>query len=423
MTEQKSGILAKAKAFVEKLFEERFTSEYVFHDFPHTQNVVEAVILIGTQYKLTDTELEILQLAAWFHDTGYYKTPEGHELLSSTIAEEFLAQEAYPEENINTVKSCIMATRLPQKPISLLEEILCDADLSHLGNEQYWDRCGRLRQEMLLAREIVMSEQEWVDFELDFMIQHRYHTDVARSLFDKRKRKHISQLNKQKLRLMPEAMEIIDSMEGTKKKNKKKKKKGTSGNAGLKELDLGRGVETMYRTTYRTHVNLSSIADNKANFMLTINAVVISFVVTSLIPQTRDQAWLMIPTIVLLTVCLVALVFAIMATRPKVTEGLVTKADIQARKTNLLFFGNFYRMDLDDFHWGMTEMIKDPDFLYSSMTRDLYYLGVVLAKKYRLLRICYGIFMYGIIASVIAFVIAAIVTGEFMAPTDVAPVE
>ncbi|MCG8329357.1 MAG: DUF5706 domain-containing protein [Chitinophagales bacterium] len=408
MTQSHNQLLVAAEKHVKGIFDKHFSPEYVFHDFPHTQNVVEAAVLIGNQYKLTDKELEILQLAAWFHDTGYYKDPENHEQMSCELAEAFLSERGYPEENILQLKGCIMATRLPQRPERLLEEILCDADLSHLGNEQYWDRCGRLRQEMLLARNVIMSEQEWVDFELDFMMRHRYHTDVARSLYNKRKRKHIKQLNKQKLRLMPDAMGAIEEVrEGSKKK---KKKKAFDGASDLKELNLGRGVETMYRTTYRTHVNLSSIADNKANFMLTINAVVISFVVTNLVPQTRDETWLITPTVILLTVCLAALVFAIMATRPKVTEGKVTRDAIEERRTNLLFFGNFYKMDLDDFHWGMTEMIKDTDFLYSSMTRDLYFLGVVLAKKYKLLRICYGIFMYGIIISVLAFVIAFVST-------------
>ena len=79
--------------------------------------------------------------------------------------------------------------------------------------------------------------------------------------------------------------------------------------------------------------------------------------------------------------------------------------DIEQKRSNLLFFGNFYNMKVDDFHWGMMEMIKDSDFLYSSMTRDLYYLGIVLAKKYRLLRICFDIFMYGVILSVLVFVV------------------
>ena len=159
----------------------------------------------------------------------------------------------------------------------------------------------------------------------------------------------------------------------------------------------------MYRTTYRTHVNLSSIADNKANIMLSINAIIISIVITNLVPRIGTEPRLFFPTALLLVVCLTALVFAILSTRPKITKGEFTREDIEQKRANLLFFGNFYKMDLDVFHWGMTELIKDSDFLYSSMTRDLYYLGVVLAQKYKFLRICYNIFMFGLIASVLAF--------------------
>ena len=98
-----------------------------------------------------------------------------------------------------------------------------------------------------------------------------------------------------------------------------------------------------------------------------------------------------------------ALVFAILSTRPKITKGEFTREDIAKKQTNLLFFGNFYNMKLEDFDWGMKEMIQDRDFLYSSMTRDIYFLGKVLAQKYRFLRICYSIFMFGLILVVIAF--------------------
>ena len=97
------------------------------------------------------------------------------------------------------------------------------------------------------------------------------------------------------------------------------------------------------------------------------------------------------------------MVFATLATRPKITEGKVTREAIKQRKANLLFFGNFHSMPLDDFQWGVNEMLSDPEFLYSSMSRDLYFLGIVLAKKYQYLSICYNIFMYGLIASVLAF--------------------
>ncbi|MCB0547307.1 MAG: HD domain-containing protein [Phaeodactylibacter sp.] len=401
MMESQNGLLKQTESHIQQFFEEHFPPEFVFHDFPHTKNVVEAAVQIGQAYQLSDQEMEVLQLAAWFHDTGYYKNPASHEELSCRLAEAFLNQHNYTSEGIRAVTSCIEATRVPQNPQNLMEEILCDADLSHLGNERYWDRCGRLRQEMLMTKDILMSEQEWVDFELDFMIKHRYHTEVARNLFGKQKNQHIKQLLKQKQRLDPDAVKGIEP--GLPEKKKKKKK-----NSGLKlkELNLGRGVETMYRTTYRTHVNLSSIADNKANIMLSINAIIISIVVANLVPKIPGDYRLAVPTLILLAVCLIALVYAILSTRPKVTQGRATREDIAQKRTNLLFFGNFYRMDLADFHWGMMEMIKDSDFLYSSMTRDLYYLGVVLAKKYQYLRICYNVFMYGLIVAVAAFAAA-----------------
>lgn len=73
---------------------------------------------------------------------------------------------------------------------------------------------------------------------------------------------------------------------------------------------------------------------------------------------------------------------------------------------NLMFFGNFYKMPLEDYDWAMNEMMKDRDYLYSTMIKDLYYLGLVLQRKYNLLRIAYNLFMIGIIITVIAFVIA-----------------
>lgn len=405
-----NNILELAESYVQQFFEEKIASEYVYHDFSHTRYVVEAAIQIGVAANLSDKEMEYLQLAAWFHDTGFYNGPDNHERRGAALAEEFLLKHDYSLEEINVVRDCILATQLPQQPGNLLEEIMCDADLSHLGNELYWDRCGRVRQEMLLKQNRIMSEQEWVDFELDFMLRHTYHTEIAQKFYEKRKSKHIKQLRKQKIRLYPDSEEVQEAelaqLEKLEKKKKKKKKDVFTTDIELKQINLGRGVETMFRTTYRTHVNLSSIADNKANIMLSITAIVISIVVANLVPKFSDNPKLIAPTFVLLAACLSSLVFAILSTRPKVTEGRFTREDIEQKRSNLLFFGNFYNMSMDDFHWGMMEMIKDSDFLYSSMTRDLYFLGIVLAKKYKFLRYSYNIFMYGLILAVICFGLA-----------------
>lgn len=412
--QSRNKLLAAAESYIANFFKNRIGAEYVFHDYNHTKNVVHAVIEISEKYNLTPKELEVLQLGAWFHDTGYNEGREKHEERSCENLRKFLQPYDYPSEELAKIEACILATRIPQVPQNLLQEIICDADLSHLGKNIYWDRCGRVRQELLMTNSLVMSEQEWVNFELEFMNNHKYHTPVAQELYGKTKERHIKQLLKQQERLNPKALESVEDLAIRDKKKKKKKrgKKGALSSAignndnEIKDMRLGRGVETMYRTTYRTHVNLSSIADNKANIMLSINAIIISIVLSTMVPKFAVNPKLVIPTFVLLIVCLIAMVFAVLSTRPKITEGKFTREDIEKKRSNLLFFGNFYNMKLEDFHWGMTEMIKDSDFLYSSMTRDLYFLGVVLAKKYRYLSICYNVFMYGLIVTVITFALS-----------------
>ncbi len=401
-------ILTAAEAHVREHYARKVPADlYVFHDIGHTENVVRAVEELMGAYDLSAEEREDLLLAAWFHDTGYDEGPEGHEQRSCAYARAFLDGHHLPKGRVERICSCILATKVPQQPRTLLEKILCDADLSHLGKRIYWERCGKIRQEIALVQGRIMSDEEWIDFELDFMQKHRYHTPIAFELYEKRKQKYIRRLYKQRKRLMSGLQDAAGLVPMKKAKPKKKKKTGEEGELlELKQIRLGRGVETMFRTTYRTHVNLSSIADNKANIMLSINAIIISIVVSTLVPGFDDSPELIWPTVLLLAVCLVSMVFATLSTKPKITEGKFTKEDIEKKRGNLLFFGNYYNMDMEVFHWGMMEMIKDSDYLYSSMTRDLYFLGKVLAKKYRYLSICYTIFMYGIIASVLAFGLA-----------------
>jgi hypothetical protein len=228
---------------------------------------------------------------------------------------------------------------------------------------------------------------------------------VAGELYNARKLKHIKQLRKQQLRLDPGAVASVDDLARKDKRDKKDKGQASS-KPYLSDAEIGRGVETMYRSSYRTHINLSAMADSKANIMLSINAIVISVAIPQLFPRFGEHPEIVVPSILLLGVCVTAMVLAILSTRPKITEGKFTREDIEARRANLLFFGNYYNMKLDDFHWGMMEMIKDRDFLYTSMTKDLYFLGVVLAKKYRYLSYCYAVFMYGIIGALVAFGVA-----------------
>ncbi len=411
-----NNLLIDVETYAVNFITRNVPKDYAFHDLQHTISVVEAVQKIGAEMDLSEETLEILQIAAWFHDVGYDQGREGHEERGCEYVANFLTPLNYPTTKLEKIQNCIRATHLNYIPKTELEKIICDADLSHLGRRNYWDRCGRIRQELAITRDTVMTDEEWVSFELGFMQAHFFNTPVAQELYGERKNKHIQKLERRQKKYNKNLVNPDSSNNLPAKKKKKKKKptfadlagKNASGNINLKQISLGRGVETMYRTTYRTHINLSSIADNKANIMLSINAIIVSITLSTLVPKFDAIPNLVIPTVVLLLVCLVAIIFATLSTRPKITEGRFTRKNIEDRNANLLFFGNFYNMSLDDYHWGMLEMIKDEDFLYSSMTRDLYYLGIVLAKKYRYLSYCYAVFMYGLIISVITFAIVFI---------------
>ena len=408
------NILTTIEEHITQFFKENVPKKYVYHDITHTQDVVRSCRQIGLAYGLPMDDLENLQIAAWFHDSGYDQGPENHEERSAVYATQFLSKFNYSPEVLDTIVGCIRATKIPQRPLGLLQQIICDADLSHLGEKSYWMRTSRVRQELVITKNILMTEEEWLDFELTFMLGHNYHTDVAKEMYQKRKMKHIGQLRKLQMRLNPEMTNDVDDLFLFEKEDEQKEKwksLAKQSKQEMKHISTGRGVETMYRTTYNTHNNLSALADHKANLMLSINTIMISIVFSMLVPQLTGAPQLILPTVVLLTVCMTSIIFATLSTRPKVTTGEVTLDDIRNKRSNLLFFGNFYNMKLEDFQWGMMEMIKDSDFQYSSMTRDLYYLGKVLAQKYRYLTFCYNIFMFGMILSVILFAMAFITGG------------
>ena len=164
----------------------------------------------------------------------------------------------------------------------------------------------------------------------------------------------------------------------------------------------------MFRTTLNNHTQLSAIADSKANILLSVNAIIISIALTAIIPKldSARNAHLIIPTFILLIFSVVTIVCTILSTKPKVTSGTFTDEDVKKKSVNLLFFGNFYKMPLETYTKAMNDLMIDRDYLYDTLIKDLYYLGLVLDRKYKILRIAYTVFMIGIIVSVSAFIIA-----------------
>jgi len=398
-----SDFVKETRHFVKKILNKEISEDFYYHNFDHTEGVVNASAEIAKVTELNDEDTELVLVAAWLHDIGYTKSYDDHETHSKEMARGFL-EGKLSEPKIKIVLDAIEATRIPQRPKNTIEQVLADADLYHLATGKFMTKSLLLKKEQEAHGVDEKSENEWKAETLRFANTHSYFTNYGRYVLTPKKEKNIKKLRKAKVGEISQKYVGQLQSQLVKLKNKLDKEK---------ELKPTRGIETMFRITSKNHLTLSGMADNKANIMISVNSIILSIVLTVLFRKFEEAPQLVIPAIALTTSSLATIVFSILATRPNISKGKFTEEDIKNRETNLLFFGNFHGMGVDNYLWGMKEMMKDGNYLYNSLIKDIYFLGVVLGKKYKLLRISYTIFMFGLIISIFLFLLAQIYPAFF----------
>lgn len=385
-----SDIVQKAQHFAREMLSKKLDPSFVYHNLTHTERVVKSVREILDHHPLTDAESEALFIAAWLHDVGYTEGHEEHEEKSCTIAKEFLEDQGCEKTLIEKVCLLIRGTKMEAVPETLDQMILRDADASHFAKDSFMETSAMLRDEWVLLGLKSFSDVEWLDENVKFFTEHhQFYTDYAKSNWQVGKDENLKKIKKEK-----RAIKVIAKKEALKAK--------------YKNESPDRGIQTLFRVTLKNHLTLSDIADTKANILLSVNAIIISVVLSNLIPKLDNPSntYLIYPTVIFIAFSVISMGLAVLATRPNITGGHFTKEDVKNKKVNLLFFGNFHKMKLSEYEWAIQELVKDKEYIYNSLTKDLYFLGLVLNRKYKILRLTYSIFMIGIIASVIAFAIA-----------------
>jgi HD superfamily phosphodiesterase len=396
-----ANIIEKAENYATDILM-NLPNNMVYHNLNHTREVVKAAGLIGGYANLSEKEMEMLLISAWFHDTGYKNTYDNHENESIRFFETFCEANNYPLENKKVITSCIRSTKMDVEPVTLIEKVLHDADFIHLSKKSYFDKLYMLRLEHEKTTGKSFPENQWFEENLYFLNTHRYYTEYGKTVLMPKVEKNIIIQRKMIRRLGKFQDEMIGkdlNIDADRLKELKKKLRKVEGRPD-------RGIETMFRLTSRNHLQLSTMADSKANILISVNSIIISIIIGGLIKALDTNPHLIFPTYVILTINVVTIVFAILTLRPNITKGKFTRKDIEEKNTNLLFFGNFHGMEREDYKWGMMEMLNDSNYLYSSLIDDIYFLGKVLGKKYKFLRISYNIFMFGMIFAVLAFAVA-----------------
>lgn len=375
----KSEIIIATEQFVTEFLTDKLDEKICYHNLQHTLSVRNSAVQIASLSGTSPEEMEIIELACLLHDVGITEVYQNHEPASARIGAEFLRSKAYPEEKISIVEACIAVTNPGARPQGLLQEIVRDADYGHLGSDDYSDQLDNLRLEWRDVLGRWDEDKDWYQLNLDFIKKHEYYTPAAKMMFVAMK-----ELNRKKL----------------KKWVKEGRSSKTNSEASRVSIVESRSSQMMFKTALRNHMDLSNLADNKANIMISINAAIVTFALPMLADQLKLHPEYITPFIMIMATCMASMVFATLATVPMKMTGFTDQESIKSGRSNLFFFGNFYSMSYADYKLGIQEVTSKEENLEDSIMRDLFFLGKSLGRKYRQLRICYIIFMFGMLAAV-----------------------
>lgn len=387
-----TDIATHAQQFVLNLFNQKNDPRLVFRTYRQTLEIAKAVNSLAQVNGFTAKEWEVAELAAWFSNVGFLFDYQSPEAKSIELAEKFFAAHDFSPEKKVAILTTLKSLFSGQPPRTTEAQLLSDAVHSVQFGTGFFENTSlmQLEQELMLGQSF--TKEEWDHFQMQQLLKVSFYTSQGKINFEPVVAKHI--------------LELKERIEKRKSKNAVGKQEDKKFKA--LERKLSPGTQTYFRTSYRTHINLSAIADNKANIMISVNAILISVMISviSYRNMTETNPAVLMPVVIFLVTGLSSLIFAVLAARPKITSVINDATPLEEAKRNLMFFGNFVTLKLDRYEQLMDEMFNDGELLYGNMTRDLYYLGKVLDKKYRYLSISYNIFMVGFVATVLTFMVA-----------------
>lgn len=162
---------------------------YPYHNLDHTQGVVTHSQEMANYYSLNKRDAFILVAAAWFHDIGHlFGSIEGHEERGVVVMKQYLSN--VPGELTTAIAACILATKLPTHPHTLMESIICDADTYHLGTVQFRQTDPLVRKEVELRKGSPIPD--WSSRTLTMLQRHEFFTEYCQTLLARGKQENIA---------------------------------------------------------------------------------------------------------------------------------------------------------------------------------------------------------------------------------------
>lgn len=397
-----SELLRETALYLEPYFNENLPPPYKSHNFAAALKLVQTCDHISVHTDLKRQDRMKISLAAWFLYTGFCSDPVNYQMASTELASSFFKEKGFNPELILEIEETILATRYPQQPFTIQAQVLCDAEMSWLADKSFLQTLSLLRKDKALTSKVEIEEKNWLAENILMFENHIYFIPFSREMFEKKKKKNLLLL-KEKLSAHDISQSIIQGSFSLPKTEEKTEAVLTS------DLKLERGVETLFRNTSRNQIHLIRLADYKANMIISINAIIISVILSFLIIRLDANKYLELPTFILVLTNIMTILIAISATRPRINMDNRNDEKMREAGDNLLFYGNFYKMPFDKFKGDIRKTIIDKEYLYDSLSKDIYHQGILLVKKFRKINLSYTVFITGLILSVIAFTISFLI--------------
>jgi predicted metal-dependent HD superfamily phosphohydrolase len=395
-------LLGETALYLEPYFKKNLPPAFESRNFAAALKLVQTCDQISVHTDLQQQDRKKTSLAAWFLYTGFCSDPVNHQIASAELASNFFKDKGLSPEIIQEIKESILATRYPQQPFTIQSQILCDAETSWMADKSFFQTLNNLRKEKAATTHEEIEEKSWMEENILIFENHIFFIPFSREMFEKKKSKNLVRL-KEKLEDSDSSHSIIQESLPIAKTKEKTEATLTS------DLKLERGVETLFRNTSRNQIHLIRLADYKANMIISINAIIISVILSFLIIRLDANKYLELPTIILILTNIVTILIAISATRPRINVDYSTDEELKDVGNNLLFYGNFYKIPFEKFNRDIKKTFINKENLYDSLTKDIYHQGILLVKKFRKINLSYTVFIIGLILSVIAFTISFLV--------------
>jgi len=386
--ESNPNLLQQTRQHILNFYNHKHDARLTYHNYAQVEMIVKKSGDLAIQLQASDTIKEIAQLSAYFHQAGYLENYLSPEWWSVEKAKQFLEHLQYE----HTVQVLLTIQNIHRKKIQTpAEGIVWDAIQFVCFTDDYAEQSALYRLELELMAQQTFDKITWQEEQIKQLLQVQFFTSYG------------------KIHYAPKVSQNIIKQKNKLEKSEKENPSNKSEQlyAGLESENTSRGAQTFFKSNYRNHINLSAIADVKANIMISVNSILISVLITILTWRniTETQPNIILPAVLFLMTGLTSLIFAVLSARPKITNVNQETTDSKNISKNIAFFGNFVHLSLPQYEQAMDELLRDDSLLYGNMSRDMYHLGKVLARKYRYLTLSYNVFMVGFVLSVTLFLL------------------